>query len=49
MTTIAVFQERQRAADPRFRGDVADDHAARAAGKTAIGDQADLLAKSLTR
>ena len=44
---IAVLEIGERAADPAFRGDVADDQAARAAGEAAVGDEADLLAESL--
>ena len=45
---VAVLQERHRAADPRFRGDVADDQPVRAAGEPAVGDQADAVAQALT-
>src|SRR5579863_8789073 len=39
---IAVADQRDRAADCRFRTDMADAEAARGAGETAVGDQRDL-------
>ena len=41
------LHQRDRAADPRLRGDVADHQAVRAAGEAAVGDQADALAQPL--
>ncbi len=44
---IAVPDQRQRSADPCFRRDIADHHAAGGAGEAAIGEQRDLLAHAL--
>src|SRR5258705_9037368 len=44
---VAVAQQRDRAADRRFRPDMADAEAARRAGEAAVGDQRDLAAGAL--
>src|SRR6185312_14630212 len=44
---VAVLQEPDRAADRRFRTDMADTEAARRAGEAAVGDERDLLAHAL--
>ena len=44
---IAFLDQRDRAADVRLGRDVPDDHAPRAAGKPAVGDEADRFAEAL--
>src|SRR5260221_2463446 len=44
---VAVAQQRDGAADRRFRPDMADAEAARRAGEAAVGDQRDLAAGAL--
>src|SRR5262245_26841933 len=44
---VAVFQQGDRATDPRLRSNMADDQAVRAAGEAAVGNQADAVAETL--
>ena len=46
---VAVLDERDRAAEVRFRRDVADDEADRAAGEARVGHQRDRDASSADR
>src|SRR5262249_29607499 len=47
MDAIAVLEQADRAADRRFRADVADAKAAGGAGEAAVGDERDLVAHAL--
>src|SRR5579863_2399347 len=49
LDSVTIAQQCDRAADGRFRPDMADAESAGGARKAAVGDQGDLAARSLTR